>query len=212
MKLLAFSDVLEWKGYEKLVGRLQPDIVVLAGDLVSDGLASFWGDGFAKFWGNEAEKRRKERNIQRRKKIHVEKFYRFLRYAGARSEVLVVEGDHDSQFEGDYAPGRINRIGGCNEISGKALQTRGLRFLGLGFGQTRYLKTLRPQIGEYKQQVDIVVTHCEQNRMPLLSALQPKLIIRGHFGSGRYLVNGVPSVFTAEAQYTVVELDRKSVV
>jgi hypothetical protein len=35
MKILAFSDVAKWKGYEELVDRIQPDIVALAGDLTA---------------------------------------------------------------------------------------------------------------------------------------------------------------------------------
>ncbi len=42
MKLLAFSDVVKWEGYEELVERIQPDLVDLAGDLTSDGFAAFW--------------------------------------------------------------------------------------------------------------------------------------------------------------------------
>jgi hypothetical protein len=33
MKILAFSDVYRWEGYEDLVDKHKPEIVVLAGDL-----------------------------------------------------------------------------------------------------------------------------------------------------------------------------------
>jgi Icc-related predicted phosphoesterase len=41
MKLLAFSDVVKWEGYEELADRIQPDIIALAGDLTSDGFTAF---------------------------------------------------------------------------------------------------------------------------------------------------------------------------
>ena len=87
----------------------------------------------------------------------------------------------------------------------------GIRFLGLGFDETHYLRKLRPLIEEFKQNVDIVITHCKQNRTPIVSSLKPELIIRGHFGSGKYLVNKIPAVFTADVFYTVISFDKKSV-
>jgi hypothetical protein len=129
-----------------------------------------------------------------------------LRYAGRRSKVVVVKGDHDDDFEGDYVPEEIDRIDVCREISGKLQQVEGFRFLGLGYDQTHYLRTLRPMIDQYKREADVVLTHCEQERLHLLSLFEPRLIVRGHFGTGRYLVNGVPSVFMMGAHYTVVEL------
>ncbi|MGA2790203.1 MAG: hypothetical protein ABSF00_05495 [Candidatus Bathyarchaeia archaeon] len=42
MKILAFSDVVKWEGYEERVDRIRPDVVALVGDLTSDGGAAFW--------------------------------------------------------------------------------------------------------------------------------------------------------------------------
>jgi len=259
MKLLAFSDVVKWEGYEELADRIQPDIIALAGDLTSDGFAAFWSGmreealkkipeckqllvkyGWRKtgksscphngLWhriggfdytptepylhppllielDSLVKKHSRGELLTRfRKRTHVNRFYHFLRYAGRKSKTVVVKGDHDADFKGDYVPERIDGTGGCTEISGKVKKINGFRFLGLGFNQTHYLKKLRPIIDECKDKVDIVLTHCEQDKMPLLSLLEPKLIVRGHFGSGRYLVNGVPSVFTMGAHHTVVEL------
>src|SRR6266853_298405 len=52
-----------------------------------------------------------------RKRMHVDKFYAFLHHAGKVSKVLVTKGDHDAD---DYDSRRINKIPGCQEISGKA--------------------------------------------------------------------------------------------
>jgi Icc-related predicted phosphoesterase len=260
MKLLAFSDVVKWEGYEELVDRIRPDVVALAGDLTSDGFAAFWSkmevealkkipeckqlltkyamhkadksshfrigvvvhriggaeytstraDAYPNFWFELDSLVRKywtqEVLTKFRKRTHVNRFYDFLRYAGKRSKVVAVKGDHDADFKGDYIPEKIDRIEGCREISGRVQQVKGFRFLGLGYDQTHYLRTLRPMIDQCKREADVVLTHCEQDKVHLLSLLEPRLIVRGHFGSGRYLVNGVPSVFTMGAHYTVVEL------
>ena len=259
MKILAFSDVAKWKGYEELVDRIQPDIVALAGDLTA---ASFESEmqnealkkipgckqlltkygirkaserlGNARRFGTMTiggghyystkrngvlnflheldyltNKHRMGRTLtkfrKRRERTHVNGFYRFLAYAGKRSQVLVVKGNHDD-VEEYYAAGRIERINGCREISGKVVKIRGLRYLGVGFEQTNSSKTLKSIIEEWKHKVDVVITHCQQSRMPLVASLEPRLIIRGHFGTGRYLVNGVPSVFTEGVHFTVIEL------
>lgn len=195
MRILAFSDIEKWKGYERLIDIIRPDLVALAGDLTSDGLASF----------------RKCFNVRRARRVHVDRFYKFLRYAGAKSQVLVVKGDHDADFEGDYIPEKIDEIPGCQEISGKVIEVNGIRFLGLGFNETSYLRTLKPIIEQYKEEADVVITHCKQDRVPLISLLKPKLIIRGHFGSGKYLVNDIPAVFIEDVFYTVIEFGDKSI-
>ena len=249
MKIFAFSDVTKWKGYEELVDRIQPDVVALAGDLTSDGFASFWNEAVEQIREFQKEKQKlmhKFKIIQKsasfykgggkdvseffdkldalrtkycdteefrniRKRMHVDKFYQFLRYAGEKSQVLVVKGDHDEDFKGDYVPEMIDDTSGCREISGKSVEIGGVRFLGLGFNETHYLRILKPTIEKYKGKVDVVITHCEQNKMPLVGSLKPRIVIRGHFGSGKYLVNDVPAVFTMGVKYTVIELKNRDV-
>lgn len=246
MRILVFSDIAKWEDYEDLVKRIKPEVVVLAGDLTSDGLASFWNEavelipafqdelkrmgitvsmvGGRPFYdatglkngrgldvvGTIKEKYRKSKEfLEIRKKIHVDKFYRFLKAAGKNSQVLVIKGDHDDDFEGDYFPEKIDKIPGCREISGKVVNVNGVRFLGLGFNEAEHLRTLKPLIAEFANKIDVVVTHCKQERVPMIGSLKPKLIIRGHFGSGKWLVNGIPSVFTMEVKYTTIELKKK---
>jgi Icc-related predicted phosphoesterase len=245
MRILAFSDVIKREGYEELLGKFQPDIITLPGDLTSDGFASFWNEAIEQIpkfqkeknqlmekfgviqisknfyrctkdqspqeWFNILESLRdKYQNTKEflkiRKRIHVDRFYRFLKCAGRKSKVLIVKGDHDDDFERDYIPERIDRIIGCKEISDKIIEMQGLHFLGLGFNETHYLKKLRPIIEKFKEKVDVVISHCEQDKLPLVSLLKPKIIIRGHFGSGKYLVNSIPSVFTMGVKYTIIEL------
>lgn len=143
-----------------------------------------------------------------RRKLHTTPFYRFLRFAGRRAQVLVVKGDHDDDFQGDYSVKRINAIRGCHEISGKTHRVDGFTFLGLGFTETHYRRRLRELRSHIIGNVDVLVAHAEQARMPLLADLGPKVIIRGHFGSGFWTVSGVPAVFTADVTYSIVEIRR----
>ena len=191
MKILVFSDIYEWIGYEELVDKVQPDVVVLAGDLTCDGGVSFL---------------RIPRQLETRRKKHVDRFYHFLRHAGHRSKVIVIKGNHDEEFEGDYVPERINRISGCDEISGKTIEIEGLLFLGLGFNDTYYLRILKPIISKFTGKVDVVVMH--GFRIRLVSSMKPRIIIRGGFSFGKYLVHNIPSVFNNVGIYTIVELEK----
>src|SRR6202162_3322635 len=139
MRILAFSDVHRWEGYEDLVNEHRPDMIVLAGDLTSDGNAAFWSEAlqhipeFAKrksellrrygqverekgFYvsvaaperlcnhfshdlGELEDRYRKTKDfLEARKRIHVDKFYSFLRHAGKMTRVLLTKGDHDDDF------------------------------------------------------------------------------------------------------------------
>jgi predicted phosphodiesterase len=199
MRILAISDARNWSGYEKVVDQHEPDVIVLVGDLASDGFADFW-------WEWKSENRRQP--METRKRIHVDRFYQFLQYAGRKARVLVVKGNHDEDFENDYSPERISNIQGCQELSGKATEIDGIRFLGLGFTETRYLRLLNPLIKDFKEKADIILTH--GMRLPLISSVNPKLIIKGGFGIGKCLVNQIPTVLTAGANHTIIRFeDRK---
>lgn len=145
--------------------------------------------------------------LRARKRIHVDKFYAFLRCAGKRSSVLVIKGNHDDDFANDYDPRRIDAIPGCQEISGKAVLVNGVRFLGLGFDQAAYRRPLRKLVLEHQGKVDVVIAHAPQENVRIVAELEPSLMIRGHFGIGRYSIDGVPSVFTAGA-HAVIDIGR----
>jgi len=253
LKILAFSDVHRWEGYEEILDMVKPGVVCLAGGLISDSGAAFWSKALTQIsayrqevieklrefgvefvWEEHVpypsimispldprrlmvmkeilsieEKYRKSREFHEIvKRIHVEKFYYFLGYAGRRSRVLVVRGDHDYDFEGDYDVNRINSIPGCSEISGKLVEVGGMRFLGLGFEETHYRRKLREIVAMYRGRVDVVVAHSELSRTPIIAELKPKLIIGGHFLSGKYLVSNIPAVFTAGIKYAVIDIDQ----
>lgn len=44
MKILFISDVTSWKKYAAIFDHVKPDLVMMGGDLISDGLASFWDE------------------------------------------------------------------------------------------------------------------------------------------------------------------------
>jgi hypothetical protein len=142
-----------------------------------------------------------------RKRMHVDKFYGFLEHAGRVSSVLVVKGDHDDDFPRDYDCRRIDAIRGCREISGKIGTVGGWKFLGLGFDQAGYRRPLREIISKFKDTVGVVVAHAPQKNVQLLAKLCPRLIIRGHFGGGRFLIDGVPAVFTS-SDYAMIEITK----
>ncbi len=247
MRILAISDVRRWVGYDKIIARYAPSIVVLCGDLTSDGIADFWETAYdlvpafvqqkdrlrkrfgvlkgengiqiiSKGLDKFDEFRRRVGKLEQqyrstpaftkaRRKLHIEPFYRLLKFAGERSTVLVVKGDHDSDFPRDYSVKRINGIRGCREISGKVHEVAGCTFLGLGFAETHYRQKLR-ELHSRCERVDVIVAHAEQRRVPLLAQFAPRVIIRGHFGSGCWLVSGIPAVFTSGIMYTVIDLPR----
>jgi len=249
MRILAFSDVYRWEGYEDLVHKHKPDIVVLAGDLTSDGNTAYsegvlelvpgfakekselfrkykrvdMGDGMSsgpvmsdklrtKFYNDQRELDNRYEGtkdfkelLEARRKTHVEMFYAFLRHAGKLSKVLVTKGDHDTD---DYDSSRINKIPGCQEISGKAYTWNRCVFLGLGFAQAGYRSPLRSLIADFKGRAEIVIAHSPQRNVRLIAEIRPKLLIRGHFGSGQYMVDGIPTVFTSDLNHVVIEIGR----
>jgi len=240
MKIVALSDIVRWENQIKVVDKIKPDVVVLAGDLTSDGFASFWPEAAqliptfqqelkqhniavrrvnnSTFVAGSLEKynsiRNKYKNSEEyskvRKTVHVEKFYEFLKYTGQKCKVLVVKGDHDD-FASDYSRSEIDKISGCVEISGKIEKVGELNFLGIGFEEAHYLTELKRLIKNHKGEIDIIVTHCEQRRLPDLSEARPRLLIRGHFGQGKFLVNNVPTVMTCSVPCTVIDFEDEAI-
>ena len=74
----------------------------------------------------------------------------------------------------------------------------------MGFLESRCLRKLRPLVKKYRGKVDVVLTHAEQKRMPLIAELSPKIILRGHFLSGIYKVNGVVTASTHFPSHVLV--------
>ncbi len=206
-KIIAFSDVTLWSklpegltnikkwlsikstnsplstySYEEIVDILKPDVTILAGDYDEDFYDRFYVG-----------------------------FYKFLKYAGERSKVLVITGNHeDPKFGGSvilYSAEKVNNIKGCREISGKRIKVNGFSFLGLGYYNTYH--KIKPLIEKYSEKVDIIVSHCDLQRLPALSNIKPKLIINGHSRSGKVLVRDVPVILTNRLKFVLIEFKNK---
>lgn len=165
-------------------------MVCLAGDLTSDGFAPF-------FWGPGG------------RKSHAEKFYRFLHVAGEKAKILIIRGNHDEDYAGDYSPERINAAPNCQEISGKIAYIDGYVFLGLGFREAwklkdspRYLQSL---IHKYFGKINVILMHDRNVRYA--SLLKPKFIIKGGFSAGACRINDAPTIFTGPYTYAVIKMD-----
>jgi len=142
--------------------------------------------------------------------MHVDRFYEALNYAGKSCDkVFVVKGDHDEDFQGDYDIERINAITNCVEISGKLKKHGQLVFLGLGYCQTHYLRNLRTLVETTESRVDVVLTHAELRRVPLIAKIKPKIVFRGHSGSGKYEVEDVHTVSASFPSYVTVDFEGK---
>jgi predicted phosphodiesterase len=237
MRLLAFSDVVRWVGFEELVDRVNPDVVVLAGDLVSDGFSWIYSEEFfgqipqfkmemeqlrRKYTRREGNRtivdltaeevsllRKKYMNTQEYLHLknvkHVNRFYSFLHYTGAKCRVLVVKGDHDDDFKGDYDVEKINSIPGCAEISARLIELNGVRFLGISAEDAYSLRRLLKLYGCFRGQVDIAVMHGKN--VKAVSMIMPRLIIKGGLSTGKCRVNGIPTVFTGPNTFSIVEFD-----
>ena len=205
-KILVLSDIHTWKSLDVLVRDMTPDLLLLAGDLVHNGGLEIPDEAYVKSASGATYLNKTA--YKKLLKEHASAFYDFLELVGGQFPIFIIRGDHDTTERG-YAVEKINKISGCTEISGKVVEINGLRILGLGFDETYKLRKLRPLIEDYKGTVDIVVTHCKTGRLPLISSIEPKLIIRGHWGRGRFLVNGIPTLMNNSASMGFIELKDK---
>jgi len=195
MKILALSDTgftkNSTKEYERIVDRFKPEVLVLAGDY--DEVLFFPHDPHKYILDD----------LRDQHKHVLDYFYQFLEYCSKSSYVLVIRGNHETK--GLYSPERINSIPRCRELSDcKVVEVKGTSFLGIG-----YLKKLLPIIKRLEgQRIDVIITHCDKARIPVLTRLNPKLIIHGHAAHrsrpSRYSVNHIPVISTGSVRYSVI--------
>jgi Icc-related predicted phosphoesterase len=135
---------------------------------------------------------------------HVEGFYRFLRRAGRWAPVLVIQGNHDENAH--YSTERINAIRGCQEISGKRVEVKGTSFLGV----SHFIGNRRGRFKELEAAhpggADVVIAHPPLATTPFHAKLANRLLIKGHYWPGTWMVEGKPTVFTSEVHHSVIEL------
>jgi hypothetical protein len=204
VRILAMSDTCFYppREYEEIVQDSKPDVIVLAGDY--DETYSVWAED-SPFAAHE---------VARNQTLAMDFFYRFLGFASRRADVLVIGGNHEeySASKTCYDKQRINSINNCRELSGLSVRVGGLHFVGLGYTDT--LGKLQLRMGELATlNPDVLITHCELERLSLLSRLSPKLIIRGHAssGPGRFLARGVPVISAGAVRYSVITVEEHGI-
>lgn len=220
-----------------MIRELRPDVTVLAGDVAFDGFTmmraqalhsmpryekeisrlrreTLSGPAWVKRQNAIVDKLRNtsdyERALSTLVRQHVGRFYNFLKYAGKKSKVLVVRGNHDNDYSPGYEPRRIRELG-CTEISGKTVKIDGFVFLGLGVDEARYLRKLKPIVQgvlEKRDRVNIVAMHYPKNRLRMLAALAPQLAVVGGAGPGEYLVSRIRTILSDSDGY-LIELSRR---
>ncbi len=201
LKILALSDTGFYppQEYEEILENSEPDVVALAGDY--DEGYPLWPKGMSYLEFLEFGK----------KWFTLDFFYKFLNFASKRTHVLVVDGNHEVDSE-QYDEKRINSIEHCRELSDTDVTIGGLRFAGLGY--RTMLSKLKPRVEKLSSSnIDVLVTHCELERLSLLSRLRPKLIIRGHAasGPGKFLSRGIPVVSSGAVKYTSISLEERRI-
>ena len=217
-KILAFSDVTSWEAKNELTSKTRPDIVALAGDLIDEGTYSHWFQARDKYWKQTHNYKKHSYDVllqdrlfrkilEKTKTKRTEGFYNFLKDAGQKSRVLIIKGNHDE--EESYDPERINNIAGCEEISGRAIEINGIRFLGISEKESYYLRLLNPIIDKFKGKIDVIILHGYNIR--LISSIQPKLIIHGGSASGKYLVKNVKTVYTSATHHAIITIENNIV-
>ncbi len=167
--------------------------------------------GLEGFWDEEEQiKKRLEQTgafLEAYLGTHVRGFYDFLSEASKLAPVLSVRGDHDSERLG-YHVDRIESTSNVHEITGSAVEAGGLRVAGLGFPFNKPITRLKEMAADTGTGMDILACHWEHKHLPRIEEiLQPRLIIKGHFGGGLYLLNGTPVVFTEKRHHVVLEVD-----
>lgn len=166
MRILALSDI-NWSPRKAgadlqeliaLVEQVQPELVLLAGDLVDND-----------------------------KRVNRERWLPYWRDLISFFDVLdakhipgcFVQGNWDEVPEYDVLAARTST--GVQEISGRTVTVNGVRLFGIPHAVTARRTTLRDLTTTFTEPVDIVLTHAEGQRRMRLFELPTKLIITGHY-------------------------------
>jgi Icc-related predicted phosphoesterase len=218
--------------HSQLVSKLRPDVTVLAGDVVFDGFTMLRAKAYHSVLPIEEElsilrnekpgsidwiKRQNalvhrvsktseyKRTLEALVRKHVAHFNEFLRAAAQESKALIVQGNHDDDYDPGYNTRRIKNLGGF-EISGKTIEIDGFVFLGLGFNQALRIGTIRPileKVVKRYRQVDVIVMHYPKSRLTRLTSVAPMIAIVGGAGPGEYLVDGIRTILTDSEGYLI---------
>jgi hypothetical protein len=145
-----------------------------------------------------------------RKQQHVDKFYTFLKYAGARATVLVVKGDHDDDFDNDYDVARISGIPGCHEISDRTVTAEGLSVAAISWRTSYSLPLLRDAVKRLAAAPpDILLAHAPLKRRVWLLDCHARLIITGHCPPDEHATLGDSVFVSLCGGHAVINMGRR---
>jgi Icc-related predicted phosphoesterase len=201
-----------FRGKEKVAWAGSPFILI-------DMLVSFdetLHDSFHDLWGELIDITNNSPEFRKKVQEHIDGFYESLEYSTNKCDgVYVVKGDHDDNVDNvvpsTYDVKKIDSIFKCHEISGKMARIGELQIIGLGYQETHYLTNLKQIVEEVKRKnIDVVLAHCERSRRLLLSNINSKLVLVGHFGAGISDVNGVKFVASGfPNNYATIDVEGK---
>ncbi len=183
LRIVAISDTnFQSQVYQKMVDKLEPNIIVLAGD------CNEIVGGNGKY------------------------FYDFLQHIAKKSKVLVIKGNHDdSEGAQNYSIKKINGINGCAEISGKSIRINGLKFLGIDYKRGIRNASLLPLLEKEGSEIDVIISHGEISKVRRFVKLKPLIVINGHTMGGVYSVDGIPVVMSNNIGLSLIEIKQNKV-
>lgn len=213
MRCLVISNVYFWDNFKNILKRHNPEVVLFLGD-TTDYPHAFFHNAPEEIIRESLEKKPAGKSVfewlrvidkryesspdfKEAKRAHADSFYQALRNAAkVAKRVFVIKGDSD---KADYSKNKITKIKNCFEISNKAADYKGLRFLG-SVG-----KSIK------KNKSDIILSHAPPNLWNALLTSGAKAVFNGNFqkelmkkGKGAVLfeVGAFPN-------YLLVNLDKK---
>jgi hypothetical protein len=227
MKLLFAHMRGQCAGFEQVLAKEKPEILLLSGDYCPYPPT----DEVKREFDPVPWKRFSEELVYRKSG---DSFYENLQRAAHMRQVLVVK--HRDYVEVNYGavaysyfaglPGydstRINAIQNCREVSGKIVCANGLKILGLGGLEFGFKKKLRPIVSDAETNPphlifgSISLHHSERVRRVkwICSQLRPKLFIYGWYGPKTWLIEDTSWIVEAAhfpKCYAVVLMDQNKV-
>ena len=154
-----------FKKIQKVISTENPDLLLLLGDIISDGSCSFTHEKLL-------AKLLKEININ----------------------TLLIRGNHDYSPEWEYFLNEIKTNEKVINLQADMATLDSLNFLGVPYEITHSKVKLRELLNK-NYNVDFVLAHVEGSRRIWLTDIKTRIIISGHFGYGYFFTPGKNLMF-----------------
>ncbi len=143
--------------FTELIDNTQPDLVLIAGDMLAD--------------------EDKSQNIR------FNALLSFLNYINMKEiQCFFIQGNHDIKSY-DKLVERVKSLEYIKDITDKMIEWRGKLFLGLSHAFTYSLKNCRNIKNLYPEKIDFILGHVLEQRRIWLFDLDAEFIFSGHFGN-----------------------------